>query len=234
MRRRFLPDAAKKRMFKDWIGAHLKTAVQKWAFGFLLIFGVSGLVFGISQTRARILFPPRPEKVVTAPALSEEELLRSKDTDKDGLSDFDELYLYRTSPYIADSDSDGVNDAEEIKRGTNPSCPEGKVCAFDGAPTGGGGAAVISGETASGASIAGENNTIRNAVGAGASTETNALVRTSLSAAEIRAVLSQAGVPDAQLKKFDDATIIKLYEETLAEQKKKLETSNTAPTKTLP
>lgn len=54
--------------------------------------------------------------------------LMNKDTDKDGLSDFDELYLYKTSPYLEDSDSDGILDAEEIKQGKDPNCPEGKDC----------------------------------------------------------------------------------------------------------
>lgn len=53
---------------------------------------------------------------------------RQKDTDRDGLSDYDELKVYGTSPYIEDSDSDGLNDKTEIDRGSNPSCPEGREC----------------------------------------------------------------------------------------------------------
>ncbi len=51
-----------------------------------------------------------------------------KDTDKDGLSDYNELNLYCTSPYIADSDSDGIMDGAEVKAGTDPNCPVGKTC----------------------------------------------------------------------------------------------------------
>ncbi len=43
-----------------------------------------------------------------------EGLNRLKDTDGDGLSDYDELYTYGTSPYLVDSDSDGVSDYDEI------------------------------------------------------------------------------------------------------------------------
>ncbi|MDP2586375.1 MAG: hypothetical protein Q8P32_01200 [Candidatus Komeilibacteria bacterium] len=55
--------------------------------------------------------------------------LKEKDTDQDGLSDYDELYLYKTSPYIPDSDSDGYADGEEIKNGQDPNCPAGISCA---------------------------------------------------------------------------------------------------------
>ena len=54
--------------------------------------------------------------------------LQRKDTDKDTLSDFDELYVYSTSPYLVDSDSDGYTDAEEIATGNDPNCATGAVC----------------------------------------------------------------------------------------------------------
>ncbi len=54
--------------------------------------------------------------------------LKSKDTDHDGLSDYDELYIYHTSPYLADSDSDGIPDKVEIEQGTDPNCPKGQTC----------------------------------------------------------------------------------------------------------
>lgn len=55
--------------------------------------------------------------------------LKEKDTDQDGLTDYDELYLYKTSPYIPDSDSDGYTDGEEIKNSQDPNCPAGVSCA---------------------------------------------------------------------------------------------------------
>ncbi len=42
------------------------------------------------------------------------------DSDKDGISDFDEEKLYGTDPTKADSDNDGVTDGIEIMRGFNP------------------------------------------------------------------------------------------------------------------
>lgn len=60
--------------------------------------------------------------------INSEEALRYRDTDLDGLNDFDELYVYTTSPYLEDTDSDGVKDKEEVDKGRNPLCYEGKNC----------------------------------------------------------------------------------------------------------
>ncbi|MBT5262377.1 MAG: hypothetical protein HOL80_00580, partial [Candidatus Magasanikbacteria bacterium] len=54
--------------------------------------------------------------------------LKSIDTDNDGLYDYDEIYLYETSPYIEDTDSDGISDAREIETSTDPLCPKDKKC----------------------------------------------------------------------------------------------------------
>jgi hypothetical protein len=54
--------------------------------------------------------------------------LKAKDTDGDGLSDYDEINIYHTNPYLADSDGDGINDGQEIKNGTDPNCPTGQQC----------------------------------------------------------------------------------------------------------
>ncbi len=56
------------------------------------------------------------------------EAMKTKDTDRDGLSDYAETYLYNTSPYLSDSDSDGIADSLEIAQGTDPNCPKGKSC----------------------------------------------------------------------------------------------------------
>lgn len=61
-----------------------------------------------------------------------EEALRNKDTDNDGISDWDELYFYKTSPYLEDSDSDGFTDKEEIDNEKDPNCPAGRDCYSSG------------------------------------------------------------------------------------------------------
>lgn len=63
--------------------------------------------------------------------------LRQKDTDADGINDYDEEFVYETSVFLADSDSDGLSDYEEVYAGTDPNCPDGYTC-FTGSGTGGG------------------------------------------------------------------------------------------------
>ncbi len=51
------------------------------------------------------------------------ERLKHKDSDHDGLSDWEELYFYGTDPYDPDTDDDGVDDGEEVFLGRNPNGP---------------------------------------------------------------------------------------------------------------
>lgn len=53
---------------------------------------------------------------------------KASDTDKDTISDYDEKNIYATSPYIADTDSDGLRDDVEITTGSDPNCATGKTC----------------------------------------------------------------------------------------------------------
>ncbi len=50
-----------------------------------------------------------------------DDVLRGRDSDKDGLSDFDELRTHNTNPLAADTDGDGLNDFDEVmKQKTDP------------------------------------------------------------------------------------------------------------------
>lgn len=52
-----------------------------------------------------------------------ETILKTVDTDKDGLTDFDEVTVYSTNPNLKDTDKDGFDDKAEIDKGYNPSGP---------------------------------------------------------------------------------------------------------------
>ena len=64
---------------------------------------------------------------LTEVTLKNETILRERvgdavmnDSDKDEISDYDEINLYKTNPFSADSDADGHNDNIEIVQGFNP------------------------------------------------------------------------------------------------------------------
>ena len=50
------------------------------------------------------------------------------DTDGDGVSDWDEANIYKTSMYLEDTDGDGIPDGREINQKTDPNCPTGQQC----------------------------------------------------------------------------------------------------------
>lgn len=57
------------------------------------------------------------------------EALKKEDTDSDSIDDYRELYVYKTSPYLKDSDSDGTEDNIEIAQGQDPNCAPSMPCA---------------------------------------------------------------------------------------------------------
>lgn len=115
-----------------------------------------------------------------------EESLKSKDTDGDGLSDWDELYFYKTSPYLEDSDSDGFSDKQEINNSKDPNCPTGRDCADSG---------IVDGDTgvANNAGQAGNNqdltNNLLNQFNASASSSAPSTSGAAPSAADIQGLL---------------------------------------------
>lgn len=136
--------------------------------------------FGRSGER----FLSREEK-----SAAEQAALKTKDTDGDELTDYEELYIYETSAYLADTDSDGYTDGMEVKSGNNPNCPSGKTC------TGG---EVVPTESA-----------------AAAPPPVPTAVPSEFNAAELRSLLRASGVSDEILNQVDDATLRQLYEESV-------------------
>lgn len=107
---------------------------QRWSLLGLSLFTVLITLFWAIQMRANIYkplnTPPEGTNLSTKTNNNSSSTLDAytKDTDKDGLSDYQETNNYNTSPYIPDSDSDGFSDGEEVAKGTDPSCPSGKTC----------------------------------------------------------------------------------------------------------
>ncbi|MFH1947027.1 MAG: thrombospondin type 3 repeat-containing protein [Candidatus Magasanikbacteria bacterium] len=109
------------------------TREQKTGFVLLLVFACLVMSLGILQIRNNIFSPfviHLTETDYEEASLFQDESarLQSIDTDHDGLNDYEELNFYETSPYLPDTDSDGLRDKLEIEQGTNPLCPEGEDC----------------------------------------------------------------------------------------------------------
>ncbi len=115
---------------------------QKIAFVLLVFLGFGGVIFGFRSFGSNIYRPIQQqfakyytgEDVMNTSAKDSAavEEQKKKDTDGEGLSDYDELFVYKTSPYLKDSDSDSIDDKTEVFGGTDPNCPVGKDCTLAG------------------------------------------------------------------------------------------------------
>lgn len=101
---------------------------KKTAVLFLAFFSIAIVALAVLQfyTKLNAPFNIGTKKSNTENATSTD--LSKADSDHDGLSDADEINIYKTSPYLPDSDSDGISDKDEIAAGTDPNCPAGKTC----------------------------------------------------------------------------------------------------------
>ena len=202
------------------------TREQKTGFVLLLIFGILAIGLGILQMRNTIFGPfvirlSKTNEAEQSVFLNEEARLQSIDTDRDGLNDYEELSFYETSPYLPDTDSDGIDDKVEIEQGTDPLCAKGELCEK-------GEALVVATTTLPIAPILSANsvnpldalaNTMTANAGVESVAQTDQLQKFLTDPAQIRTALLQGGtMTKAQLDKVDDATLMKLVDEILQEQ----------------
>lgn len=199
---------------------------QKVAFAILCFLGLGGVILGFRSFGVTINRPfdlqiakyLKGEKFLTSSQREAQEMEASKtrDIDGDGLVDYDELYVYKTSPYITDSDSDGFDDKTEVLSGNDPTCAKDQDCK----------------ETSE---IAGADDVLPGLVNAFSDTasilasgkvdfNTPEDVKEFFKQAtieEIRNALLQAGVPKEQLDQIDDETLTKFFNSTLDEASEK-------------
>lgn len=107
----------------------LDSASRAWGLvvvvGLVAVLGSGWLVYHTITSATKL----RVSSAATNPAAAKElEKLKGQDTDSDGLSDYDELFAYKSSPYLKSSAGDGITDGDKVKRGLDPNCPVGQAC----------------------------------------------------------------------------------------------------------
>ncbi len=149
----------------------------------------------------------------------DDQALRLKDTDNDGLSDYDELNIYQTSPYLADSDSDGFSDKEEIASGNNPNCPAGKDCAgFDTMESSESGVATNTVDSLLGKYNQGDQILTQNpAIPSLDQQDAAGFLSGDLTASELRTLLLDSGMDQAILGQISDQDLIKSFNELMSQ-----------------
>lgn len=176
---------------------------QKLSVGLFSVLAFVAVTFGFMQIRRNIIYPfttPVDQlvkiKALFGPTDAEKEAqAKNTDTDGDGLSDWDEENVYRTSKYLADTDSDGIPDNIEIAKGTDPNCPQGQNCGYIYTPVNladtGGQATTSSQSYGSSLPLVPDRNP-----------------------ASIRSYLRTQGISEAQLAGYSDDMLLQAYDQS--------------------
>lgn len=163
------------------------------------------IVLTVAQIRRSIIMPftAPVERLVEirnmlGPTDEEKEAKAKRtDADGDGLSDWDEANLYRTSSYLRDTDSDGIPDNTEIANQTDPNCPKGQVCLLP--------------SLSATSSASGVGSGLVTGSGMG-----NGTIVPDRNPASIRAFLKSQGVSDADLANYSDQALLDAYDQSQA------------------
>ena len=184
----------------------------KLIFVILLILATGTLIYGFASLSNRIYgVSKKDENQINnnqANMVNDLLELQNMDTDKDGLTDYDEMYIYKTSPYLADTDSDGYLDKDEIDSGHDPLCPVGEDC----------------NGTKQNKNIIPNKDQSNKKVSTSTTTDSNKLSPEvlnelkKLSPQEIRDLILKSGqITKEELDKIDDTTLMKIYTESLGQ-----------------
>lgn len=167
----------------------LERHTQGILLSLVLVIGLSAMLLGTLSIQRTIRQPFAAARGGDVASTNQATVLdATKDTDGDTIPDQVELANYGTSPFLADSDSDGKSDSEEIAVGKDPNCPEGQTCGRDvTVPTAELGAAFPP------------------------SVDT-----TQISAAELRTMLRQSGISEEQLAELTDQQLLESYNQALS------------------
>lgn len=144
--------------------------------------------------------------------------LKNIDTDGDGISDWDELFIHGTSPYLEDTDGDTLSDYEEIfVYKTNANCPEGQDCSnsLSQSTSQNAGSSEASNDfydflTSLETSVEQDVNSTSSNSSMGNSSE-------KVDAQSLRQILIQSGIEESDLEQINDDDLMKLYQEVLAD-----------------
>jgi hypothetical protein len=212
----------------------------------MAVFGLGILAYWAIDTNRTIMGrnmenPPSPPLtkgagIENGPTSGDEaqnaEELKAKDTDSDGLNDYDEQYVYHTSPYLEDSDSDQIKDNEEVAANKNPNCPEGRVCAdlrtdisTSTTPTNNLDNQIetlldMQARTESAAKAISQNQGTSSSSGVAGDLENSAakILGGQIDAKSLRQVLLGSGMDKALLDKINDEQLMATYQEALRQK----------------
>lgn len=209
-----------------------RAGFERFAMVVLILLIMVTLVFGVASLLQSIQGPFRASgnqsasqaeststQSAAAVQLSQEmakERLKTIDTDGDGFFDYDEIYVYHTSPYLKDTDSDGYDDKQEVTTGHDPNCPAGTVC--NALPP------TVAASTSTASVPQGFTGLDSLLQGTDPATSPPSLQDAisqleNLTPVQVRQVLVQNGIPQAQLQGLDDAMLMQLYTKSLQDLK---------------
>lgn len=199
------------------------TTEQKVAFVLFLVIGVLGIALSVRSFSASLRRPFEQQLAsysgeryqrADVRRSAELEAQKQRDTDEDGLSDYDESAVYKTSPYLKDSDSDGMDDQTELTAGQDPNCPEGKQCG--GAIT----ADTAPSTTAEAEGLLGPTSDVKKPSESEFTFDSVSDIQaflTSLGAEEIRSLLRAQGISEDVLSKLTDEELLAQFQKAAAD-----------------